>query len=129
MKKVALLILASLLCSTQAAQACGHKRMHRRCRCASVVAQPVSYAPMMVAPASSTPQMAVAPVPAAAPAVAVTPAYDYQPAIDNRPAYYYSYDSSGKLIVSQWMDWVFRGGREAGMPRPPLPIVGLLRRD
>ena len=43
-------------------------------------------------------------------------------------AYYYTYDDSGKLIIQEWMDWVFRGGREAGLPRPPLPVVGYLRR-
>ncbi len=54
------------------------------------------------------------------------PLYNYAAADQTRPAYYYSYDNSGKMIVSQWVDFVFRGGKAEGMPRPPLPIIGRL---
>jgi len=129
-----------------ATEACGGHRgrchgHHRR----AVVAPTCSPAVMMGSPVASpatmtmsyaTPQMAqMAPTVAAAPApatpppsvAAVQPTYDYTAAPDGVPAYYYTYDSSGKMVIAQWMDWVFRGGRAAGQPAPPLPIIGALR--
>lgn len=58
----------------------------------------------------------------------VQPRYQYETGTTGQTAYYYTYDSSGKLIVQEWMDWVFRGGREVGMPRPPLPVIGWFQR-
>jgi len=125
-------------CLAQAGQACGPKRMHRGAQPVSC-AQP-AYAPQMVAyaqPTYASPQVAYAQPTYAQPALAaqqpasapapVAPTYNYQPASEDRPAYYYSYDNSGKLIVTQWADWLFRGGKQAGMARPPLPVIGLLR--
>ena len=146
MKFVSPLVLTGLLllvipsvteaCGGRGGRCRGH---HHRQMVAAPVCSPVV---MMVAPVASptlsyaTPQMAqaapaasVAPVAAGAPVeVAPTqPAYEYAAAPNGQPAYYYTYDSSGKLIVAQWMDWVFRGGRAAGEPAPPLPIIGALR--
>ncbi len=82
-------------------------------------------------PAPSPPPMARTPVPP--PPLAATVAQplrdDTATATGERQAYYYSYDSSGKLVIKQWMDFLFRGGKEAGMPRPPLPIIGRLQRN
>ncbi len=93
------------------------------------VAQPMTYAsPQM---AQTAPQaMTSAPAVAAAPVSTVAevqPTYEYTAATSGQPAYYYTYDNSGKIIVAQWMDWVFRGGRAAGEPAPPLPLIGALR--
>lgn len=107
---------------------------------------PAAGLPPMTAPAAFASAPAATPAPALAPTATATPApappaatptapvgltVDEAPAAgpryayDPEPgAYYYSYDENGKLIVRRWMDWVFRGGREAGMPRPPLPVVG-----
>ena len=92
---------------------------------APMASSPAGYAsPQMVAtPVAPTP---VATVGAMAPP-SVQPAYEYAAATNGQPAYYYTYDNSGKLIIAQWMDWVFRGGRAAGEPAPPLPIIGNLR--
>ncbi len=82
-------------------------------------------------PAASAPPTAWTPVsPPPQAASTIQPMHDYTAATTGqRRAYYYSYDSSGKLIIQQWMDFLFRGGKEAGMPRPPLPIVGRLKRN
>lgn len=116
-------------------EACGRRH---RCRCFQP--RPVPYAayhpPVAYAAPQATPYQAVAvaaaaPVaaaPASTPTVAdVQPTYNYTAPSDGQPAYYYTYDSSGKLVVTQWMDWLFRGGRAAGEPAPPLPIIGALR--
>lgn len=144
----AALISLLMVASSTPSQACGGRR--GRCHCSSraylaPMAMPTC-GPMMTAmPATmpamtyGSPQMAAAPAPmtamAPAPApmeptvapAAVQPNYNYTAAPGGQPAYYYTYDNSGKLIVAQWMDWVFRGGRAAGEPAPPLPIIGALR--
>ena len=82
-------------------------------------AQPLAYAQPMTSPVA---------MPSPAPPVALEPAYTYASANQGQQsAYYYTYDNSGKLIVSQWVDYLLRGGRAEGMPRPPLPIVGAFR--
>lgn len=145
MKSAPWIVLSSLFLASlpAATQACGGHRgrcmgHHHRRAVTSVAYCP---APVMAASAQptmsyATPQMAqaiptasVAPVVAAAPAgvAAVQPTYEYAASTNGQPAYYYTYDSSGKMIVAQWMDWVFRGGRAAGEPAPPLPIIGALR--
>ena len=93
---------------------------------APTAAPMMSYAsPRMTAAA---PAVMAAPVATAVPTVApVQPTYEYAASPNGQPAYYYTYDSSGKMVVAQWMDWVFRGGRAAGEPAPPLPIIGALR--
>lgn len=94
-------------------------------------ALPPVTAPALTAPAAMPATTTPAPVPATTPTAPVGVGVDEAPsagpryAYDPEPgAYYYTYDENGKLIVRRWMDWVFRGGREAGMPRPPLPVVG-----
>ncbi|MEJ7639641.1 MAG: hypothetical protein WKF75_17125, partial [Singulisphaera sp.] len=84
-----------------------------------------------LAPAFSPPPFARTPTPPQPqPATVAQPLHDYTAATTGeRRAYYYSYDSSGKLIIQQWMDFLFRGGKEAGMPRPPLPLIGRLQRN
>jgi len=131
-----------------------HARHHRAVCQTPPAAYPVPAYPMSVAqPAAvASPQTAyVGPVVTAQPAVSAQPAvtaqpvasqpatvpptpsettqprYNYAAADQAQPAYYYTYDNSGKLVVSQWMDFLFRGGRAEGMPRPPLPIVGAFR--
>ena len=86
---------------------------------------PVAYAPAPAPAAVAYPSNGVAEAPASA--IALQPSYEYQAEPGGRAAYYYTYDNSGKLIIQQWGDWLFRGGREAGMPRPPMPIVGRLQ--
>ncbi len=121
-------------------QACGGHRgrgcgLHHRAvavACAQPAPAMMSYATpqtMTYATPQGTTAMAAAPAPEALAAdpAAAQPTYDYAAAPNGQPAYYYTYDSSGKLIVAQWMDWVFRGGRAAGEPAPPLPIIGALR--
>ncbi len=139
-RSVPCLAAAILAFASSPAEACCHRGArrcgHHRIVYARPVAAPAAYAaaPAVSAPApaayASPPQpvaqavaapSAVAPTPAEAPGV--QPMYRYA-AGEGTPAYYYTYDSSGKLIVQQWVDWVFRGGKEAGMPRPPLPIIG-----
>ena len=83
----------------------------------------MSYASPQMATAAPTP--AVAPV--AATPVGVQPTYNYAAGANGEPAYYYTYDDSGKMVVTQWRDWLFRGGRANGEPAPPLPIIGALR--
>jgi len=136
-----ILIISIVAASPSSSQACGGHRA--RCHShhhpsvamisqpmASHDAMPMTYAsPQMAQTPASMP---VAPVAAtAAPTTtavaAVEPTYDYAAATSEQPAYYYTYDNSGKLIVAQWMDWVFRGGRAAVAPAPPLPIIGALR--
>ena len=92
---------------------------------APVAAMSTTYGTPQTAQAAAAPSAVVAEPAMAAPAV--QPSYEYAAATNGQPAYYYTYDSSGKLIVAQWMDWVFRGGRAAGEPAPPLPIIGNLR--
>ena len=133
MERFACLTAVALLCSAQAAPACCGKRMHRKahqvaCAQPAMGARPMAYPRPASAPPMATGQQAMAMPAQADPAVASAgPSYNYQPAMENRAAYYYSYDASGKLIVTQWVDWLFRGGRDAGVPRPPLPVIGLLR--
>lgn len=147
MKKTPVAIALLLLLATcQMAQAGGRRRAWRSsaqsaCRPTVSYQQPVTnLAPPVYSSAqtsqvqpTSYPQpqpmvyaVASAPLPpqTAAPTEA-QPNYTYDVA-QGQPAYYYTYDSSGKLIIQQWMDWLFRGGRDAGMPRPPLPIIGRL---
>jgi hypothetical protein len=133
MKKMAI-VLGIVLLLGGSAQACGRGR---RCcvgarRHVAYYSQPVlparpAYlypAPRPAAPpATQAAPVSVQPATQAAP-VSVQPAYRYEAGPTGRPAYYYTYDESGKLIVQQWVDWVFRGGREAGMPRPPMPVIG-----
>lgn len=99
---------------------------------APTAGMPMNYAMPQVSQApASAPAVAPTPVEAVAPAAvapaATQPTYDYAAGANGQPAYYYTYDRSGKLIIAQWMDWVFRGGRAAGEPAPPLPIIGNLR--
>ena len=92
------------------------------------MATPMTYPMPQAPPIAGSPS--VAPAVVSAPAdglVAAQPTYDYNAASMGQPAYYYTYDDSGKMVVAQWMDWVFRGGRAAGEPAPPLPIIGALR--
>lgn len=77
--------------------------------------------PQAAAVAPQAPTLA-APIPAGG-----APTYTYQASPGAGPAYYYTYDKDDRLIPVQWMDWLFRGGREAGEPRPPLPIIGRLQ--
>ena len=140
MKRLVLLIGLTILLTSDAAIACGRCRV-ARAHPRRVVSQPrtvTAYAPAVTDPSPQVvyaPAMASAqPVPAPtvgipAPTSVVTPTYTYSAANGESPAYYYSYDNSGKMIVSQWVDWVFRGGRAEGMPRPPLPIIGNFRAD
>ena len=126
------LALLTMLVSADAANACGrkcggHRRRHQ------TVAYPMTYAsPTPQAYSTPAPVMAAAPAPAYAASAPVAPAtapsYEYTARPEAGGAYYYTYDDSGKLIIQQWGDWLFRGGKDAGMPRPPLPIVGYLQR-
>ena len=126
--------LVALSSSAPARACCGHKtRCHQHRQVCQPVAAPAAYYPAAAASpqayaapqTAAAPAVATAPV-AAAPAAGVQPSYNYAAAPAGQPAYYYTYDSSGKLIIAQWMDWVFRGGRAAGEPAPPLPIIGAL---
>jgi hypothetical protein len=90
-------------------------------------AQPVAPQPVAYDSAQpATPRPLVRqPAPVSQPAPnGVQPLYQYEAGPTGRTAYYYTYDPSGKLIVRRWMDWLYRGGREAGMPPPPLPVIG-----
>ncbi len=125
----------TILTTTPSAQACcGHKlHCHKQRQVCQTSVAPTYYQPATTASpqAYAAPQMAAAAAAptalAAAPASGVQPAYNYEAAPTGQQAYYYTYDSSGKLVIAQWMDWVFRGGRAAGEPAPPLPIIGALR--
>ena len=90
------------------------------------VSAPMTYASPQMAAMTPTPTM---PPVTAAPTVpaGVQPTYNYTAGATGQPAYYYTYDDSGKMIVTQWRDWLLRGGRAAGEPAPPLPIIGALR--
>ena len=96
-----------------------------------MAAEPMAtYPTAQLAPAAPAVTIAASPPGAVAPtevASGVQPTYNYAASTSGQPAYYYTYDASGKLIIAQWMDWVFRGGRAAGEPAPPLPIIGALR--
>lgn len=135
MRKMTHLFLVSLLIlSGNIASACGHKARRTRRSCppppyrqpAQVRQTGYAVPPAYVPQASlAPPPVAYQPAPARQPAASpVAPTYDYAADGAGRSAYYYTYDSSGKLIIQQWMDFVFRGGKEAGMPRPPLPVIG-----
>jgi hypothetical protein len=140
MKKTAI-VLGIVLLLGGSARACGRvRRCHARapipvvyCPPPVPVSMPTYAAPSPQAVATS-PQVAQAPKPVQAvqampvAAAGVPPAYRYEASPAGPPAYYYTYDESGKLIVQQWADWVFRGGREAGMPRPPMPVIGWFAR-
>ena len=124
--------LIVLLAATSSPACCGHRSHCRQHRAATRVAYVPATMPVVMPTAPVTyaaPQTAAAPVTVAAtaPPAVVQPAYNYEAAPAGQPAYYYTYDSSGKLIIAQWMDWVFRGGRAAGEPAPPLPIIGALQ--
>jgi hypothetical protein len=144
----ALTLTAALLCASnpvtaQAGRGCGHGHAGRSARVIRPVSPPtiVAYQPpayVMAAtpiPTPATPQAAtvnpttrVMAAPNAGPiASGGTPAYVYQATPGGSPAYYYTYDKDDRLVPVQWMDWIFRGGREAGEPRPPLPIIGRLQ--
>jgi len=143
MKLTSLTIAALVLVSSQDAQACGRKRAACGCRHPrpayhqpTISHPPITYPPSM-APSPSVayqvaanPQSSLAyqvPAPVQSAPAGVQPTYEYDPVGKGQPAYYYTYDNSGKLVVSQWMDWLFRGGRVAGLPAPPLPVIGALR--
>ena len=126
----------------QVAEACGRcRRAHAQPRRVACQPRQIAYqAPMSHATPVASPQMVYAqptvsarppaPVMATIPQPAsgeLLPAYQYTAADQGQPAYYYTYDNSGKLIVSQWVDFLFRGGKAEGMPRPPLPVIGALR--
>ncbi len=130
--------------SPAASQACGghrsrcHGHHHRPlARMTQPIYTSAGYAPVARSMTYASPQVAQATPPAVTPApVAATPAstvaeaqptYEYTASTDGQPAYYYTYDNSGKIIVAQWIDWVFRGGRAAGEPAPPLPLIGAFR--
>jgi hypothetical protein len=130
-------VSAILFASADEAQACGRRR---RCRCQhnpAVYAQAYSYSPVAyysqpttfvemsppTAPPASTVEVRA---PQVASETGVHPLYTYQATPENGVAYYYTYNDSGELIIKQWMDWLFRGGRRAGLPAPPLPIIGRL---
>lgn len=137
-KFLAILMTVLPVAWSATAEACHGRRARGMTTRRVVYACPPAYAPAPAparVPAGSwQPSYQAAPAPAAvatpsppmAPA-AVPPQYQYDAEPGGPTAYYYTYDDSGKLIVVQWMDWLFRGGRRAGMPAPPLPIVGRLR--
>lgn len=130
-------VLAILIMPADEARACG-----RHCGCRhghprAVVARPYSYAPVAYDPPPPTFVEAPASAPSPAYPTAVRtpqptpeggaqPLYTYEASPGNGGAYYYTYDESGKLIIKQWMDWLFRGGRRAGLPAPPPPLIGRL---
>ncbi len=131
-----LLALALLLClSATQAQAFGHRgRRARACPpppCSSY-APPIAYSvpPPAASFAPAAPvAMATTPTPMTA-ALPVAPSpYEYTADGQTTPAYFMTTDEAGKPIPVQWRDWLFRGGKEAGMPRPPMPILGRLRND
>ena len=129
---VAVVILqAGLVAEASGCGRMGHGR-HRR-----VASQPrttVYRAPLYQSPPITSPQMTStqptisrAPIASPTPPGEVQPSYNYASANQGRQsAYYYTYDNSGKLVVSRWVDYLFRGGRAEGMPRPPLPVIGAL---
>ena len=141
MKRLAILIGSVFFLANDAAEACGRCRVaHSRPRRVAFQPRPITYGPaatptpaVAYSPQTASPPMTYA-QPVAAPQPAMTPSspggvqptYNYLAANPEAPAYYYTYDNSGKLVVSQWVDWLFRGGRAEGMPRPPLPIIGAL---
>ena len=133
MKTVTLTLFAILLIPIASADACS-----RRCQCRKA-RRSVSYArpiPPTAIPLSlgvpTYPSIPSLQAPAMAPAQVYAPAaqptYQYEASPGGPPAYYYAYNDNGELVVKQWMDWLFRGGRAAGMPAPPLPVVGRLFR-
>ena len=129
-----------VLASASSSEACHGRKKCGKCSqqtmvphpaCGPVVMAPATGVPMSYASpqmAMMAPTQAVAPV-AAAPTVPteIQPTYNYSAGATGEPAYYYTYDDSGKMVVTQWRDWLFRGGRAAGEPAPPLPIIGALR--
>ena len=130
MRTTILALIASLLVPIAAAEACGHRgRCRKRHYMPPAACTPTfSTAPVLTHP---TPAIVVAtyPTPAAPtmstrPPQEVRPTYTYEAGPGGAAPYYYSYNDTGELIVKQWMDWVFRGGRAAGRPAPPAPIIG-----
>ncbi len=144
MKRTILTISAVLLLSIGDAEACGRRRAACGCRHPrsespqrTATPAPIDYPPPMTYPPAvaydqmpAAPESSIAyqtPVPVQSTPTGAQPTYEYDPVGGGQAAYYYTYDNSGKLIVSRWMDWVFRGGRVAGLPAPPLPVIGALR--
>ena len=136
-KTVLVPVVAILLLSADAARACGRRcgwrRGHSRVIAVQQVPDPsVSYYSFPTSYVASTGRTNPDPAPIqirtpqAPPTGGVRPLYIYESTPNDTLAYYYSYDESGKLVIRQWMDWLFGGGRRAGMPAPPLPIVGRL---
>jgi hypothetical protein len=130
-------VSAILFASANEAQACGRRRGCRWGHPQAVYPQACSYSPVVyysppitfvtVPPSAASPAPATeVRAPQAASETEVRPLYTYEATPENGVAYYYTYDESGKLIIKQWMDWLFRGGRRAGLPAPPLPIIGRL---
>ena len=127
--------LAILVLTAGEARACGRRCGCRRGHPRAVVARPYSYAPAAYypqptalveapSPAASPAYPAAVQAPPAIPENPVQPLYTYEASPENGVAYYYTYDDSGNLVIKQWMDWLFRGGRRAGLPAPPLPLIG-----
>jgi hypothetical protein len=131
-------MIAILLISADTAQACGRRCGCRRRDYSRVVAVKQVYGPAVSYYFVPTTDVALTvpdnqrPVPVQTsqgpPPGGAQPLYIYNNTPDDNSAYYYTYDDSGKLVIRQWMDWLFRGGRKAGMPAPPLPIVGRLNK-
>ena len=139
--KLAILRLAPLLMLTLAvdARACGHRCHCGRARHRVAISAPMTYPPPVAGPVAVAPPPAPAAPPMAyaapaaaavpAPAAAVQPAYVYRANSGDYQAYYYTYNDNGDLVIRQWMDWLFRGGRQAGLPAPPMPINRPPRRE
>ena len=139
MRTTILALIASLLVPIAAAEACGRRLGCRKKQYGPSAARPLTYTPAPAAApyptmyvANPAPSSPTAPTMTARPPQVdprgVRPTYSYESGPEGAPAYYYAYNDSGELIVKQWMDWLFRGGRAAGMPAPPPPIIGRMLR-